>query len=282
MSNRYLQTADLLPAIGTVLRSVCDHPSNYSFGLDPRRRSPNGHPQRATPRSVSSRGTVGGDRSANKVLRPRFRAASPRKNRTVSCSSGRTELLWPLYSLLHRASAVRSYAVKWRVVKTSDFLMIFGSSHGDRSAAAFRVIPSTKPKMRALCRASSCEHASNARRIALTWVRTVGSERPNSTFIWCTLMPPSSNRKTSNWRGVSKGRVSRTASQRWVSPDASRAAPPSSRRLRSGGLPLAHERRVRVRPRPSGPWRLPPRPDLEETKPIEPIRCSPTCSGTHR
>src|SRR5215216_1772595 len=173
MSNRYRQTADLLPALGTVLRSVCDHPSNYSFGLDPRRRSPNGHPQRATPRSVSSRGTVGGDRSANKVLRPCFRAASPRKNRTVSCSSGRTELLWPLYSLLHRASAVRSYAVKWCVVKINDFLMIFGSSHGDRSAAAFRVIPSTKPKTRALCRASRCEHASNARRIALTWVRTV-------------------------------------------------------------------------------------------------------------
>jgi hypothetical protein len=84
-----------------------------------------------------------------------------------------------LHCLLRRASAVRShagsvlYAVKWCVVKINDFLMIFGSSHGDRSAAAFRVIRSTKPKTRALCRASRCEHASNARRIALTWVRTV-------------------------------------------------------------------------------------------------------------
>ena len=53
-----------------------------------------------------------------------------------------------------------------------------------------------------MCRASSCEHAPNARRMALMCVRTVGSERLSSAFIWRARMPLSSSRRTSSRRGV--------------------------------------------------------------------------------
>jgi hypothetical protein len=46
MSNRYRQTADLLPVLGTVLRSDCDQPSNNSFWIEeePEQPSTTRHP----------------------------------------------------------------------------------------------------------------------------------------------------------------------------------------------------------------------------------------------